>query len=266
MESVAGDGTGRQWCGVMQYSSRVILARTLLLLAAAAAIEVVPRLGFGTRLEVLPLSEMILGVGAIASSGVLWPNLLASTISIVTAFVSATLLGVIIGYVLWRLPAVYAMLSPYLVSYYAIPIFAFYPILVVMFGANRTPILLIAAGWAVVAVIVSTVEGLATLRHSWEKVADIYRLPLWRRALAVHLPAAWPNIAIGLRLATTYSILGVIASEFILSGQGLGYMVNHSYNSFEFREMWGGILVVFAVGVVLDTLVRRATHTFAVGR
>jgi len=245
---------------MMGYSTKVVATRTLLFVAAAAALEIVPRVGVGTQLEIIPFSEMLHGVWAITSSGELWPHLGTSLLSIGSAFLTATVLGVAIGYALWRLPRIYAAVSPYLVSYYAIPIFAFYPILVVMFGANRIPIYLLAAGWAVVAVVVSTVEGLAHLRQSWEKVADTYHLSWWDRALSVHLPAAWPQIAMGMRLAATYSILGVIASEFILSGEGLGHMVNHHYNSFTFREMWGGIVTVFAVGITLDVLVRRMTR------
>src|SRR5690606_6117749 len=121
-------------------------------------------------------------------SGNLWGHLLASGISIAISFVSAVIVGISAGYAFWRMPALYANLSPYLVSYYAVPIFAFYPVFVVMFGANRIPIVLIAAAWAVVAVIVSTVEGLNSLRASWEKVAKVYHLGPWQRAVKVELP------------------------------------------------------------------------------
>lgn len=243
------------------HRSRVLLARAALFVVAALFLEMVPRLGVGTRLEIIPLSEMLLGSTSLVLDGELSRHMMVSLLSIGSSFLTAVTLGVAVGYGLWRTPSVYAMVSPYLVSYYAIPIFAFYPVLVVMFGANRIPIYLLAAGWAIVAVIVATVEGLAHMRNAWEKVAHMYHLPPWRRAMAVHLPAAWPQIAMGMRLAATYSILGVIASEFILSGEGLGYMVNHHYNSFEFRKMWGGILIVFAVGMGLDVLVRRVARS-----
>ena len=251
---------------MIAHRARVLLARTALFVAAGLFLEIVPRVGVSSRLEIIPLSEMLLGSLALIKDGELSRPLLVSLLSIGSAFLTAATLGVAIGYALWRAPSVYAMVSPYLVSYYAIPIFAFYPVLVVMFGANRIPIYLLAAGWAIVSVVVSTVEGLAHMRTTWEKVARMYHLPAWRRAVAVHLPAAWPQIAMGMRLAATYSILGVIASEFILSGEGLGYMVNHHYNGFEFRKMWGGILVVFCVGVGLDILVRRVTRPVDSGR
>lgn len=246
---------------MMSERPRILLARAALFAAAGLFIEFAPRLGLSNRLVIIPFSEMMQGAFAIGDSGELWGHLRTSLASIASAFATAVVLGVASGYALWRAPSVYEMLSPYLVSYYAIPIFAFYPILIVMFGANRIPIYLLAAGWAVVSVIVATVEGLAHVRQSWEKVATMYHLGYFRRAFTVHLPAALPNIATGLRLAATYSILGVIASEFILSSDGLGYMVNHFYNGFEFRKMWGGILVVLVLGIGLDVGVRRATAT-----
>jgi NitT/TauT family transport system permease protein len=244
----------------MTYAHRVVAMRALVVLAAALALEIIPRVGVGTRLEIIPFSEMLLGVVALLKTAEFWHHLFTSVLSIGFAFLSAAVFGVAFGYLLWRMPRLYKILSPYLVSYYAIPIFAFYPVLIVMFGANRIPIFLLATGWGIVAVVVSTVEGLALVRDSWEKVADVYHLNGWQRAFSVHLPAAWPQMAVGMRLAATYCILGVISSEFILSSDGLGYMVNHSYNSFEYRPMWGGILVVLAVGIALDLLVSAATR------
>lgn len=238
----------------MKRPLRVILARVLLLAIAGGALELAARAGLVNELEVLPLSKMVNGAFLIASSGDLWPHLFASGASIGIAFLIAVVLGAAIGYALWRWPPGYRALSPFLVSYYALPIFAFYPILIVVFGANRRPIVFIAAAWAIVAVIVSTVEGLAHVKQSWEKVGTVYHLTWWQRAVSIHFPAALPQIAVGIKLAVTYSILGVIASEFILAGEGLGHLVSAYFNGFRLQEMWGAILTVFAVGITLNLL------------
>lgn len=251
----------------MSYSTRVLLARCAVLGAMGAALEIGPRLlGPASRLAILPMSEMLVGVYQVAASGKLFEHLLVSLVSIAIAFVSSTILGIAIGYALWKLPRVYRAISSYLTSYYAIPIFAFYPVLIVMFGANRVPIVLIAFAWAIVAVIIATVEGLAHLRPSWDKVADAYHVGPFRRAVTIHLSGAWPQIATGVRLAVTYSMLGVIASEFILSDSGIGYLVHLYYNSFAFKEMWGAILVVFALGILLDSASRFGTRRLTASR
>ena len=61
--------------------------------------------------------------------------------------------------------------------------------------------------------------------------------------MLVHLPAAAPHLFTGVRLAVAYAFIGVIASEFILSGEGLGYAIAYSYNNFDNRTMYGLMLL-----------------------
>jgi len=53
----------------------------------------------------------------------------------------------------------------------------------------------------------------------------VMRLPAWRSAFFIKLPAALPYLFTGMKLAVAYSFIGVIASEFILSGSGVGYAI-----------------------------------------
>jgi len=77
----------------------------------------------------------------------------------------------------------------------------------------------------------------------------------------VQLPAASPYLFAGARLSVAYSFIGVIASEFILSGDGLGYAIAYAYNNFDNRTMYGLmlliIIVVTAVNASFDALDRR---------
>jgi len=41
-----------------------------------------------------------------------------------------------------------------------------------------------------------------------------------------------------------YSFIGVIASEFILSGGGLGYSIAYAYNNFDNRTMYALMLFI----------------------
>ena len=70
----------------------------------------------------------------------------------------------------------------------------------------------------------------------------------------------------GARLAVAYSFIGVIASEFILSGDGIGYSIAYAYNNFDNRTMYGlmllVIVVVTAVNAVLDAVDRRFQSRF----
>ena len=78
--------------------------------------------------------------------------------------------GLPLGVLLWRLETTRRILQPYLTTYYAIPIFAFYPLFIAIFGLGSMPVIIIAWAWAVVAIILQTVIGLDTVPEVLVKV------------------------------------------------------------------------------------------------
>ncbi len=64
------------------------------------------------------------------------------------------------GALLHRLRALRDTLDPLFATYYAVPVFAFYPFFIVVFGLGDLPQVLIAFMLGVVAVIVNTLNGL----------------------------------------------------------------------------------------------------------
>jgi NitT/TauT family transport system permease protein len=79
--------------------------------------------------------------------------------------------------------------------------------------------------------------------------------------LQMQRPAVMPYLFTGIKLAVSYAVIGVIASEFILSGDGIGYAIAYAYNSFDNDTMYGLILfvvlVVSGLNSVLDIVDRR---------
>jgi NitT/TauT family transport system permease protein len=235
----------------MTYKRRVVGTRILLLAAAAAFLEIAPRVGLVDSLTLVPLSKMLTTLGVQLVSGELWSHLGYTGSSIVISFALATVSGVFLGYLLWRHSRVRRALEPYLTSYYALPVFAFYPVLVAMFGLNRTPVILLAWIYALVAIITNTAIGFDSVREVHLKAARIYQLSPWQTLLRIQLPAAAPYVFTGLKLAVTYAVIGVIASEFILATQGLGWLVSFTYNSFELSEMYAAIVLIMSLAVLI---------------
>ena len=137
--------------------------------------------------------------------------------------------------------------NPFLAAYYAIPHFAFYPLLIVIFGLGSTPLIVLATLFAMVAMIVGTLAGLDRVPRVLLKTARVHRLSLWDEVRHVRLPAAAPHLLSGLKLAVAYSFIGVIAGEFILSTSGIGHEIAYAYDNFDNPRMYGLILFVLTI-------------------
>jgi NitT/TauT family transport system permease protein len=88
------------------------------------------------------------------------------------------------------------------------------------------------------------------------------RLPVWRSAFFIKLPAALPYLFTGMKLAVAYSFIGVIASEFILSGSGVGYAIGYAYNNFQNDDMYSLMLLILIAVTAVNMVLNRIDHRF----
>jgi NitT/TauT family transport system permease protein len=176
--------------------------------------------------------------------------LLAAAISIVAGFA--------IGVVIHAIPRVRQALDPFFATYYAVPIFIFYPVMIVIFGLSAMPIVLMGVATAIVAMIIATLNGLDRIPRVLTKVARVHRMGTVSTALRLKLPAAAPHLFTGVKLVVSYAFIGVIASEFILAPAGLGRVIADAYSDFNNRRMYAMMLLL----VIVATAVNMLLHVF----
>ncbi|MGC7406905.1 ABC transporter permease [Pandoraea pneumonica] len=188
-------------------------------------------------------------------------DIVTSFACIAAASVAAVVLGFASGLAIHAMPGVRRALEPLIASYYAVPTFVFYPVFIVLFGVSVLPIIVIATLLAVVSMMTATMTGLDRIPRSFSKTARVMRLTRWQSVWHVQLPAALPHMFTGVRLAVSHAFIGVIASEFILSGSGIGYAISYAYNNFENADMYALMLTVLVtvtlVGGVLNHIDAR---------
>ena len=135
-------------------------------------------------------------------------------------------------------------LDPLFATYYAMPIFAFYPLFILIFGLGDGPQVLIGFLLGVVAVIVTILNGLDRVPRVLRKTALIGRLGPVETALHVTLPFCAPYLLTAAKLALAYAFIGVIGSEFIMARSGMGYEIGFAYTNFDNATMYPLIVLI----------------------
>ncbi len=238
----------------MSRSRTVILVRAAVLAGLVALLEVLCRVGIVDPMAVLPPSEMVGAMIDQLRSGELDESMVQTFSTIGLAFGVAVALGTLGGAVVHAVPRLRRAIDPLLASYYAVPTFIFYPLLVALLGLGKLPLVVLGVLSATPAVVISTLAGLDGVPPVLRKVARVQRLGRARTLWLVVLPAALLRLFGGFKLALSYALIGVIAGEFILSGSGLGYSISFAYQSFDSRAMYGAMLFVLLVAVGANTL------------
>jgi NitT/TauT family transport system permease protein len=236
------------------------LLRVLLVGGLVLLLEVACRLGWVAPTAVIPPSAMVRALAVILLEGSATADLVATVSRVGAAALVSVGIGLGAGLALHALPRVRAAVEPVLSAWYAIPTIMFYPVLLVVFGAGAGAIAATAVLLAAVAMVSSTLAGLDRVPAVLLRTARVMRLGPGATAWHVRLPSAAPYLFTGVKLVVAYAFIGVIASEFILSGSGLGYAVANAYNDFDNGTMYGLMLLI----VVLVTGVNAGLG--AVGR
>ena len=222
----------------MSYASRVVIMRFVLIAGAILAIEWLCRSGRINPQTLLPPSEIATILVERLSSGAMTADIVETFTTIAASFVLAVSVGLTVGVSLHAWPRLRRAVNPLLASYYSIPFFVFYPLLIAIFGLNKIPLVLIGFVFAAAAMVLATLNGLDRIPRSLEKTSRMMQLGPVRSVLFVRLPAAAPYLFAGLKLAVAYAFIGIIAGEFILSGGGLGYAIGYAYNNFDSQTMY----------------------------
>lgn len=233
----------------------VVWLRIAFLVGAAGALEILCRIGTIPRLTMVPPSEMAIQLWAGLASGEYAADIVFTFSNIGFAVAISILLGAALGVVIHASPRLRRVLDPLLASYYSVPTFVFYPLLIVLFGLTRWPLVAIGAMFGIVAMILNTINGLDRIPRVMVKAGRVFRLGRWATIWRIKLPAAAPSLFTGVKLAVTYSVIGVIAGEFILSVAGLGRRIKFAYDNLDNPSMYALLLLVLTTTVAVYFLV-----------
>lgn len=220
--------------------------------AAVLALELLCRSHVIDPFTMIAPSQMVVALVTDATTKPwFWPDVGYTLFNIVSAVAISVIGGFVIGIAVHAMPRLRTMLDPIFTSYYSVPTFVLYPLLIGVFGIGPMSLIVMGALFGIVAMIVATLGAIDRIPRVLLKFARVSRLDPLQTALLLKLPAAAPHLMTGLRLAVTYSIIGIIAGEFILSTEGIGRRVALAYNNFDNPTMYALLLLIlgFAAGV-----------------
>ncbi len=203
------------------------------------------------------------------ASGDLWRDLAISAVPFVYGFVAAVAVGVPLGVVMgWRVRVGYA-LDPLMTVFYASPLVALAPLVIVFFGVGVSGKAILIFLLAVFPFIFNTCAGVRTVDRLLINVVrslggtekDLY--------LKVILPSILPFIVAGARIAVGRALIGVLVGEFFAASEGIGYAIARFGDLFALDRMFACIFIIMVIAVVLTEGIRwaeRAAFPWRVGQ
>jgi NitT/TauT family transport system permease protein len=221
--------------------------RLLLITSFLLLLELACRQGWVQSQVMVPPTVMLTTLWKLLHSDAMVADIKITFSEAFQALMIAVVLGMVLGWLMHRWSRLSDILYPVLSSWYSIPVFALYPMLIAFMGLNQRPVIAIGVLMAFAAMALNTLRGLQSIPVVLNKSARIMGVSHFSFLLRVQLPAILPSLMTGFKMAATYAFIGVIMAEFILSPCGMGHAISFAYNDFDTRSMYALMLLVISV-------------------
>jgi len=201
------------------------------------------------------------GLVDLITSGDLLRDLAVSAVPFLYGFSAAVVIGVPLGIVMgWRVRVGYA-LDPLMTVFYASPLVALAPLVVIFFGVGVAGKALIIFFLSVFPFIFNAYAGVRAVDRLLINVVrslggserDLY--------FKVIFPSVLPYIVAGARIAVGRALIGVLVGEFFAASEGIGYAISRFGDIFALDRMFACIITIMVIAVVLTEGIRWTERT-----
>jgi ABC-type nitrate/sulfonate/bicarbonate transport system permease component len=236
------------------------LAGLILLVAVACLLELAVRSDFISPTIVARPSDAIAGLVTLQSK-VDFLGATRITFGIVAiAILLECVVALPLGYFLFRRRDFGQAYSGWLAALFAAPIFLLYPLFMVIFGRNQLTLVIMGFLSGVTPLIIQAEQGFLSVSQTMINVGMSFDLTRWQIFWKIMFPAAAPSIFTGFRLSLMYTLINVIAIEYLVNVGGLGVIVSDRYFRFDIAGTYSAIITVTAISVLFNWLIGRLEH------
>jgi NitT/TauT family transport system permease protein len=202
--------------------------------------------------------DVVTGTVELARSGLLLKHIAASLMRVAVGFGLAAALAIPLGVLMGWFAKVHGALNPLVQMLRPISPIAWIPLAIVWFGVgNLAPIFLIFLA-SFFPMVVQTAAGIERVEPEFIRAGRNYGFRGLRFFRQVVIPAALPDIVVGVRVALGVAWLVVVAGEMVAINSGLGYLIIDARNAGNRYDLVvAGMVAIGVIGFLLDTLTRR---------
>ncbi|BBI36317.1 ABC transporter permease [Cohnella abietis] len=189
-------------------------------------------------------------------SGELFHHLGISVMRAMLGFAIGGVSGLVIGIAVGLFKRTEHVLDPTIQMLRTVPLLAVTPLFILWFGFGElSKVLLISMG-AFFPLYVNSFLGVRNVDSKLFDVARVLEFSRFHQITKVVLPAAMPNILLGVRLSLSVSWLCLVVAELMGADQGIGYLIQDARAYLRTGVVFVGIFIFAIVGKLTDSFVR----------
>lgn len=211
----------------------------------------------GVMFLIPPLSDALVAAFHLVQTGTWQAAAITTLSSFIVGMAFAVLVGVVLGVLMGRVPAIDNLLGIWVNIFVSAPLSALVPVLMILFGMGETTVVVTVFLFAVWIIVLDTRAGIQHVPASLTEMARSYgasRTALYGKII---LLSALPEILAGIRLGLVRGVKGVVIGQLLVSIIGYGELFELYSRNFDMDNFWALTIILFAFAMLVSALIEN---------
>lgn len=181
--------------------------------------------------------------------------ILTSMRRILVGYFASIVFGVGVGVLIVSFKYLDKHLSPLILGLQTLPSICWLPFAILWFGLNESAITFVIAIGSTFAIAMSIESGIKNVNPIYIRAARTMGAKGYKLYRHVIIPAALPNIVMGLKQAWSFAWRALMAGEMLTATRGLGQVLMWGRDLADISQVMGVMIVIIVIGLIVDKVV-----------
>lgn len=224
--------------------------------------EVLARVGaINTFLSSSP-SQVFTTVFSLVKTGSLFGHIWVTLYEVLISFLIASVLGFVIGTILWSNKMIAKVIDPYLTILNSLPKVALGPLIIIWVGASVNSIIFMALLISAFITIINIYNGFISTDKSYITLLKSMKASKWQIFTKAVLPSNLVTIISACKINVSMNLIGVIMGELLVSKSGLGYLIMYGSQVFNINLVITSVVILGVISYLLYFVVDACERRF----
>jgi len=199
-------------------------------------------------------------LAGLVATAAFWGHVAETFAAAFTALLISGVAGLALGIALGAHRFSGEVAEPLLIGIYTLPKLTLYPLVLTLFGLGMPAKVTFGTIHGLVPIALFAMNAIRAMPPVLLRTARALRLSPAATVRTVMLPAVLPELATGLRVGTSLTLLGVLIGEMFASQRGLGFLIANAVGLNDTATILAVTLLVAAIAVATNTALLAVEH------
>lgn len=195
--------------------------------------------------------NVIKTIVSLFNNGTLFINIWITLYETIISFILGTIIGLVVASILWSNKFIAKVIEPFLTILNSLPKIALGPIIIIWAGAGMNSIIIMALLISTIITIINIYQGFIGIDPIKLRLMKSLKASKTQTYFKLILPGSLNIIISTLKINISMSLIGIIMGEFLVSKQGIGYLIMYGSQVFNLNLVITGIVILGLVSIVM---------------